>query len=656
MVPKRAQRRVQVPLFRGLMVLAVAGLAGACAESVSSVTTNPSPSKCQVALTGTSSVESTGGVGTVTISTQPECVWNASTPSPWISGLTPASGQGNGSIEFRAATNPNATVREGDVVVNDGRFRVTQQAAPASCTYTLAPVTQTVATAGGSGSIGVTTTNGCTWSASSSATWLTLTGATSGTASGTVTFNAEPNAGAERSATISVGGQPATVRQPGTGGSSCEYAIAPAAQSFAAAGGAGGPVRVTTGAGCPWTARTTDTWLTLTGGATGTGNGGVTFTVAANTGAARSGSIAIGSQTFMVSQEAAPTVCAITITPTRHTAGHAGGTGAAITVSTGPTCAWAAASNSTWLAVLTGVSGTGNGTVTFRVDANDTGTARTGTLAIGGQTLTVEQAGAPCTYTLNPSRTDAPPSGQTGTSFEVRTLTGCTWTVTSNAPWIVVTAGGSGSGPGFVSFNVAANPAAARSGRVVVAGSDPTTAAAFTVDQAAASCALTVAPTSSTQPATAATNQLVTVTANQPTCPWTATSNAPWLTIAAGTSGTGTGAVSYNVAANPGLARTGTLTVAGQTVTVNQAACAYGLSPTSQNHPLAGATMRFVTVTNAAACNWPWTASSNVPWITIDPPGSGTGAGFITYSIGATTAPRSGTITIAGQTFTASQP
>lgn len=659
MLPDRMRGRAHASLVRGTVILAFAGLTGACAESVSSVTTNPSPSKCQVALTGTSSVESVGGVGTVTITTQPECVWNASTPNGWISGLAPASGQGGGQIEFRAATNTSPTAREGEVVVNDGRFRVTQQAAPGSCTYALAPATQTVANAGGTGSISVTTTSGCTWSASSTAAWLTLTGTTTGTASGTVTFNAEPNTGAERLATITVGGQQATVRQPGVGGSSCEYAIAPTTQSFPSAGGSGGPVRVTTTAGCTWTARTTDTWLTVTGGASGTGNGNVTFTVAVNTGAARTGAIAIGGETFTVSQEGAPTVCAITIAPTRQSAGHTGGTGLAITVSAGPTCAWAAASNSTWLTLLTGASGTGNGTVTFRVDANDSGTPRTGTLAIGGQTFTVDQLGAPCTYSVNPPRLDAVPgAGQTGASFEVQTLTGCAWTATSNAPWISVTRG-SGSGRGTVLFNVSANPGAARSGTVTVVGAEPATAVTFTVSQAAApppTCTLSLAPTSSTVPATATPNQVVNVTASDSSCTWTSTSNAPWLNITQGASGTSNGVVRYNVAANAGTARTGTLTIAGHTFTVSQAGCAYGISPTSQNHPLAGATQRFVTVTNAEACTWPWTATSNVPWITINPPGSGTGAGSITYNIGATTTPRSGTITIAGQTFTASQP
>jgi Peptidase family M23/Putative binding domain, N-terminal/Prealbumin-like fold domain len=56
------------------------------------------------------------------------------------------------------------------------------------------------------------------------------------------------------------------------------------------------------------------------------------------------------------------------------------------------------------------------------------------------------------------------------------------------------------------------------------------------------------------------------------TCNWTAKSNAPWITLVAGsTSGTGSKTVSYRVAANTGTAsRSGTLTIAGKTFTVTQ--------------------------------------------------------------------------------------
>jgi hypothetical protein len=68
-------------------------------------------------------------------------------------------------------------------------------------------------------------------------------------------------------------------------------------------------------------------------------------------------------------------------------------------------------------------------------------------------------------------------------------------------------------------------------------------------------------------------NQTVSVTTASATCTWTAVSNNPsWITITGGASGTGPGTVTYSITANNGPARTGTITIGGQTFTVTQAA------------------------------------------------------------------------------------
>jgi hypothetical protein len=85
------------------------------------------------------------------------------------------------------------------------------------------------------------------------------------------------------------------------------------------------------------------------------------------------------------------------------------------------------------------------------------------------------------------------------------------------------------------------------------------------------SCTYALAPTSQTY--TAAGGAASISVSTQTGCPWTAVSNAPWITITAGASGTGGGPVNYSVAANPVTApRSGTITIAGLTFTVNQEA------------------------------------------------------------------------------------
>ncbi|MFB3815978.1 MAG: M36 family metallopeptidase, partial [Terriglobales bacterium] len=57
----------------------------------------------------------------------------------------------------------------------------------------------------------------------------------------------------------------------------------------------------------------------------------------------------------------------------------------------------------------------------------------------------------------------------------------------------------------------------------------------------------------------------------QPSCAWTVISNSPFITITSASSGVGNGAITYSVAANAGVARTGTITVMDQTFTMSQA-------------------------------------------------------------------------------------
>jgi len=81
----------------------------------------------------------------------------------------------------------------------------------------------------------------------------------------------------------------------------CNTTLAPASQSFSAAGG-GGSFSVT--AACNWTAVSTASFVTITPPANGSGTGTVNFTVAANTGMQRSATIVVGSKAFVINQAA----------------------------------------------------------------------------------------------------------------------------------------------------------------------------------------------------------------------------------------------------------------------------------------------------------------------------------------------------------------
>jgi Viral BACON domain/Putative binding domain, N-terminal len=199
-----------------------------------------------------------------------------------------------------------------------------------------------------------------------------------------VTFTTAANTGSARVGTITIGGQPFTVNQAG----SCASTINPASQSVAAAGGAATSVAVTSPAGCAWTATTAATWISITSGASGTGNGSVAFTAAANVGPLRTGTIAIAGQNHTVTQASG---CVFAINPTSQSFGKNAATSGPIAVTTGATCSWTATANDSWITVTMGATGTGNGTVRFSITQNTTGVDRTGTLTIAGRTFTVDQ-------------------------------------------------------------------------------------------------------------------------------------------------------------------------------------------------------------------------------------------------------------------------
>jgi hypothetical protein len=306
-------------------------------------------------------LEAAGGTSAITVTTQPECAWTASTSANWISGLSPTSGQGNGSVSFRVSANDGASVREGTIVVNNEQARVSQRA---PCRYTLTPASQTVATSGGAASVNVATNEAdCAWTATTDASWISLTAPTSGTGPGVINFTVPPNTGAERTGSIIVAGQRAAVIQSAAPPPvNCSSAISPTSQNIAATGGPGVPIGVSIPATCSWSAQSNVPWITVTSGATGTGSGTVTFTVAANTGSARTGTITVAGLIFTVTQAAAAApACTYSISPTSQSAPATATTG---TVTVGFTA------------------------------APNIGGARSGTLTIAGQTFTVNQAAA----------------------------------------------------------------------------------------------------------------------------------------------------------------------------------------------------------------------------------------------------------------------
>jgi hypothetical protein len=171
-----------------------------------------------------------------------------------------------------------------------------------------------------------------------------------------------------------------------------------------------------------------------------------------------------------------------------------------------------------------------------------------------------------CAYLRTSPVSILAPLGGISTSFTNVSSVGCTApTAVSNSSWITVGSVGSAT----VNFTVAANPGPPRDGLINVSYNSGTgqSTTSFLVSQNNG-CTYSINATGVNVPIEGGSSTINVVTSSG--CTWGATSNTAWVTITGGSTGTGSGTVSFTVAPNTGPIRTGTMTIAGQTLTVNQ--------------------------------------------------------------------------------------
>jgi hypothetical protein len=480
---------------------------------------------------------------------------------------------------------------------------------------------------GGSGSLRVTTTRECTWSVASDASWLSVSGNTSGQGEGAVRFTVARNDDpGSRSAPLRVNDQQMSISQVGR---PCAIRLSSTHEIVDAAGGERSVHVETSSSQCRWSAAAGVGWINILRGSAGTGNGTVTFEVAPETGPSRSGTLTIAGQTVTVEQgngcRSAPGVSTLRV-------GAAGGR-ADLPVTAAPGCTWTAVSSVPWIAVVTGQTGTGAGTVVLQVSAA-AGPSRIGTITVAGQSVRIEQ-GNGCTYAIGSSSLSAPASGG-ALDLAVLSPQGCSWSAVSQTAWIEITSG-AGSGNGTVRMSVRPSDGPVRSGTLSVEGT------IVTISQASG-CRFSVAPSTYDAAASGGSSSLTIQTGAG--CAWVASSDMPWITLAH-TSGAGPGSATLAVAPNDGPARSGQVTIAGQAVAVRQASrCTWAIAPPSADYDANGG-RGSVLVIVVGGCSW--TATSAVDWIRIETGMSGSGEGLVQFIVEPNSGQsRSGVVKIAG--------
>lgn len=356
----------------------------------------------------------------------------------------------------------------------------------------------------------------------------------------------------------------------------------------------------------------------------------VSFAVEANPSKhSRSGTLTIGSYLYNIKQAGNP--LDMTLTPPNASIGAEGGVVSVNVALAGEytDVSWNATSHQpSWLTITAGAHNSGNGTVKMQVSSLTSVKPRTGSLTIGDKTFTVTQSGVTGTVTVTPA-TLLLPAEQTKSSVTINTnVADYTWTATTTTPWLTLTSGEgghikggkvTGTGTGHVQIAASANTASSRARTGTVTINDQT----LTVTQVGAAGELSVTPSAVSMEAAGGTRS-VSVAANYADYNWTAKSNADWITLTAGATGTGSGPLTLQIAALPTAEpRSGTVTVGNQTVTVTQTVgvmvtpadvtltAMYGGTPVAQN-------LSVVSGSNAPHAPYKASTGANAAWLSLD--------------------------------------
>ncbi len=173
----------------------------------------------------------------------------------------------------------------------------------------------------------------------------------------------------------------------------CAYAFAGNGH-FGREGGTGEfSVTATTSQSCGWTAERNDQWFSILSGS-GVGNGSVQFSVLPNMGTARQGSISVGGQSFIISQDSACTFMANLAGGSNFPA--SGGSGVINITALEAGCTLTPTATD-YCMINPGGSITGSGQINFTVNAN-TGVSRSADINLAGQAVNITQDAAPGTH------------------------------------------------------------------------------------------------------------------------------------------------------------------------------------------------------------------------------------------------------------------
>jgi hypothetical protein len=389
-----------------------------------------------IAAAGDSLIPEEIGVAT----NAPTCPWTVTSDSTWLAIVDNGTGTGSGSVDVSVAPNTGAA-RTGHITVAGQAVEIDQSAGDSTvCTFAPNPASENFPATGGAGTFAVTTGSSCSYFVEANpqdgTSFITIP-ESSGllVGNGNPTFTVSANHGAPRTNVITVGGNVFPVTQDAP---SCFFTLTTTSATIPTAG-ASGTIGVTASASsCAWTAVSSNSsLLSVTSGASGTGNGTVNYSVPANAAGPQTATITIGDGTgfsvFTETQVSAFT-CTFTITPSSAAVSSNGVSNFFQVNASYSFCQWTAVSSDPTAlgindvqgesALSTNGSATGSGVVYYRVAQSTSSGPRTLTIVAGCQTFTVNEDGLGTTNPVPAITTLQPASATAGSGAFTLTVNG----------------------------------------------------------------------------------------------------------------------------------------------------------------------------------------------------------------------------------------
>ena len=573
------------------------------------------------------SFESGGGAKTIKVDGPSACTFSV-TADDWIT-VSPSEVSGGGTVNVSVPGNSDTTQQSGTVSIGTTSVSVTLDAACPSGP-SVSPSSLSA-----SGQISVSGSSTCHYDVSDDRDWISVSPSqVAGGGTVTVTVGGDPG----QSGTVSIGTTSVSVSIPCP---SSPTRVSPSSLSFESDAGSG-TVDVSGSSSCSYSVSDNQDWISVSPSQVA-GGGSVTVEVTANDGSSeRSGTVTIGGSSVSVSQDGKPVECPSSpdVEPSSLSFGSGAGS-KDVTLNGQNSCSYAVSGDQTWISVDES-SVSGDGSVKVSVTENTSTASRSGTVTIGGSSVSVSQDGetveCPASPGVEPSSLSFE-SGGGAKTIEVDGPSACTFSVTAD-DWITVSPS-EVSGGGTVNVSVPGNSGTTQQSGTVSIG---TTSVSVTLEAACPS-----GP--SVSPSSLSASGEISVSGSS-TCYYDVSDDRDWISVSP-SQVAGGGTVTVTVSGDPGQSGTVSIGTTSVSVSIPCPSSPTRVSPSSLSFG-SDAGSGTVDVSGSSSCSY--SVSDNQDWISVSP-SQLAGGGSVTVDVTANdgSSERSGTVTIGGSSVSVTQ-